>query len=573
MNSHWGGDKVLQRDRGWGIEVGAFWLGGLGMLRRSFGGSCLGCLLCSFVVTGVWYGNAMRLKFAFVCVCVVVATGVGSAQLAPKQHTRGGSLPVGSRAIFEQAMQLFDASYDAKAHLVRRPQDGEHASLSSGYMVRESSWYALALLARDRAGDKPADAARAVELLNAVLDNQYLDPKAKWYGTFKRTPEEPLPPTGAIDFRQFDPNWRVFVGTTFQMILIEYPQRIPAALKERMYRSIDTAISGEMQEGRLTPHYTNIALMYGSLWDFAAVHDHNADWAKQSAAWAREVHRLYELKGTFDEFNAPTYYGVDLYGLALWREYASSEEMREMGRSMERGLWNSIADFYQPEMRNIAGPYDRSYGMDMTKYVEVTGVWMRSFMSAETAPLPEHSTLTTDHVTDIWFAPQVAVLGAEVPAEAMAKMKKFVGPHLIDVAIDDRRTVTTWVAKNATWGGEFTSRTKDAGHATQFHPAVIQWKMPNGEIGWVKITRSEKLDAVADVHGIAVATDGDVTLRIFAGNSGAALTKDAWPLPGLGVNVVTDAAGFTTKKPDDCEGCVEVTYTGVHVLRLNISAN
>jgi hypothetical protein len=520
----------------------------------------------------IWYGNAMRIRFAFAFIWIVLLSSAAFGQLAPKQHPGGEPLTEGSRAILEQAMQLFDASYDAKAHLVMRPHDAHMASHNT-YMVRESSWYALGLLMRDRAGNRPADAERAVALLNAVLGNQYLDPKAKWYGTFKRTPEEPLPPANAIDFHEFDPNWRHFVGTTFQMILIEFPQRIPAELKDRMYRSIDIAIKGEMQEGRLTPHYTNIALMYGSLWDFAAVHDHNPEWAKESAAWAREVHRLYALKNTFDEFNAPTYYGVDLYGLALWREYASSEELRAMGRSMESGLWNSIADFYQPEMRNIAGPYDRSYGMDMTKYVAVTGVWMRSFMSAETAPLPEHSTLTTDHVADIWFAPQVALLRAEVPARAMAKMKTFAGPHLIDIAVDDRRRVTTWVGKNATWGGEFTSRTKDTGHTTQFHPAVVQWKMPNGEIGWVKITRSEKIDAVADVHGIAVATDGDVTLRIFAGKAGAALTKDAWPLPGLGVKVVTDAAGFTMKKPGDCDGCVDLTYTGVHALRMNISAN
>jgi hypothetical protein len=283
------------------------------------------------------------------------------------------------------------------------------------------------------------------------------------------------------------------------------------------------------------------------------------------------VHRLYELKGTFDEYNAPTYYGVDLYGLALWREYASNEEMREMGRSMERGLWNGIADFYQPELRNIAGPYDRSYGMDMTKYVAVTGVWMRSMMSAETAPLPEHMTLATDHVADLWFAPQVAVLGAQLPTEAMAKMKKFAGPHFIDKAVDDRRKVTTWVGKNAIWGGEFTSRTKDTGHTTQFHPATIQWKMPSGEVGWMKITRSEKIDAVADMHGIKVATDGDVTLRIFA-DAKIAPTKDAWPLPGLSVKVQADATGFSASKPTDCEGCVDLTYKGVHSMRMDIDA-
>ena len=43
--------------------------------------------------------------------------------------------------------------------------------------------------------------------------------------------------------------------------------------------------------------------------------------------------------------------------------------MRSMGADMEASLWNDIADFYQPSLRNISGPYDRSYGMDMESYV------------------------------------------------------------------------------------------------------------------------------------------------------------------------------------------------------------
>lgn len=513
----------------------------------------------------------MKRKLWLIFFGIAVTTGVGLAQLKPTLHLGAGPLPIADRELFSESMRLFDMSYDPQAHLILRPHDG-HIGVLGRYMVRESSWYALGLLVRDRTGEHPADAQRAIDILNAVLDQQYLDPKAKWYGTFKRTPEEPLPPVGEVAFRGYDPNWRHFIGTTLEMILIEYPARIPQPLKERMYRAIDAAVSGEMHDGRLVPSYSNIALMYGALWNFAALHDNNPDWLRQSTAWTNEVYRLFQQYRTFNEFNAPTYYGVDLYGLALWREYGSTLHMREMARDMESGLWDDIADFYQPNLRNIAGPYDRAYGMDMTQYVTPSGAWMRSILSADKAPLPEHLTLKTYQIADIWFAPQITLLGTHVPDAALDKLRKFEGPHFINRTIDSRRTATSWVGNEAIWGGEFTSRTKDTGNKTQFHPATAQWRMPSGQIGWMKLTRSANVDAVADRGGITIATDGDATFRIFAGSEISGVLRDTWTLPGFDVVVQTDAKGFSTIQPEHCNGCIDITYKGLHSIRLNMHA-
>jgi hypothetical protein len=157
-----------------------------------------------------------------------------------------------------------------------------------------------------------------------------------------------------------------------------------------------------------------------------------------------------------------------------------------------------------------------------------------------------------------------------VPKAALAKLNKFEGPHFINRTIDSQRTATTWVGNDAIWGGEFTSRTKDTGNKTQFHPATVQWRMPSGEIGWMKLTHSPNIDAVADRGGITVATDGDVTFRIFSGPEHFDLSEGEWRLPGFDVSVQTDAKSFSTNKPDDCAGCVDVTYGGIHSLRLNM---
>ena len=51
--------------------------------------------------------------------------------------------------------------------------------------------------------------------------------------------------------------------------------------------SIDLAITGEQQDGRLKETYSNNALMYGALWDFAAAHNGNPDWKRSAARLER----------------------------------------------------------------------------------------------------------------------------------------------------------------------------------------------------------------------------------------------------------------------------------------------
>jgi hypothetical protein len=362
----------------------------------------------------------------------------------------------------------------------------------------------------------------------------------------------------------------VFIGTTFAMILIEFPDRISPELGQRMYEAIDRSIEGEIAEGRLVPSYSNIALMYGSLWDFAAVHDKRDDWKKQSTAWTESVYRLFKQNDAFSEYNSPTYCGVDLYGLALWRDYGSTDRMRTIGSEMEAALWRELANYYQPALRNISGPYDRSYGMDMERYVSVVGVWMRTALDAQVAPLPNPKA-TTDHLPDLWFAPHFAILGTRIPQDALSKMKTFEGEHLIHKQIDKQRVATAWIGNDVIFGGEATSKTKDAGTTTQFHPATVQWRTPSGEIGWVQLVQSPVVDATADEHGLTISTSGTVRLRIHARDlvQNKVIATD-WALPGLHVGVVSDAKSFTVEKTADA---IDLVYTGIQGMRLDIKTS
>jgi hypothetical protein len=430
-------------------------------------------------------------------------------------------------------------------------------------MVRESAWYALGLLLRDQPGDRD----RAAAILDTVLKEQYTTPGPNWYGTYKRSPDEPTPNGSGVMWKEFDPNWREFIGTTFVIILQEYPDRISPELRKRMYAAIDRSIEGEIKEERLLPSYSNIALMYGFLWDFAAKHDHRSDWQKKSAEWNEAVYKLFKQYGVFTEYNSPTYSGVDLYGLALWRKYGSSAHMRSMGREMEAKLWTDIANYYQPELRNITGPYDRSYGMNMEHYVSVVGVWMRTVLDASAAPLPV-LTATTDHLSDIWLAPHFAILGTNIPQAALHKIKHFDGPSFIRQRISNNRVATSWIGNRVIYGGEATQKTRGTSLTQQFHPGTIQWRTPSGEIGWVQLIACPPVDVTAEKDRLNISTSGTVTLRIHAsGLAKSNISASLWQLPGLHVAAHSDSKKFAVH---DAPDSLDLVYSGISRLQLDI---
>jgi hypothetical protein len=117
------------------------------------------------------------------------------------------------------------------------------------------------------------------------------------------------------------------------------------------------------------------------------------------------------------------------------------------------------------------------------------------------------------------------------------------------------------------WGGEFTGMTKDSGGKTQFHPVTVQWSMPDGSIGWIKVTRSPNIDAVADPEGVTITTHGDVSFRVFTGKSQSKISKTTWSLPGFLAEIQTDARSFSTSQPADC---ADMLYTGVRSIRMEL---
>src|SRR4051812_9234062 len=285
--------------------------------------------------------------------------------------------------VFEASMKFADRCWDDRVALLWSPKSVREPT-GKTHPVRETGWYALGLLQRNG----PGDDARAIRAIEAILAKQIDQPGVPWNGTFFRYPEDPPMPPKAVVWVDYDPNWRQFIGTTLALALIHFEDRLPAPLRERMLSAIVRAADGEVKQKRLAPSYTNIALMHAFLCAFAGERGARPDLAKIGADFAEATYAGYKEHDSFEEFNAPTYYGVDFYGLALWRKHGLTPRMKALGAELEASLWRGTGEFYHAGLRNLCGPFDRSYGMDMRQYVALTGLWPRMALRGDVAPFP-----------------------------------------------------------------------------------------------------------------------------------------------------------------------------------------
>ncbi len=456
--------------------------------------------------------------------------------------------------------------WDDAAGLLWSAAPGEEQSV---HRVRESSWYALGLLQRHQPGDE----ARAVRIVERVLAFQFAAPGRPWDGTFRRAPEEPPPGPDAQLWKNYDPNWRQFIGTTFVLMLEEHAAQLPAELQARMLAAIRRAVESELSQGRTEAYYTNIALLHGFLLGWAGRRFDRAEWVAQSEGLIRQIRQLFAAHETFAEYNSPTYYGVDLYGLALCRRFGATEKIRAAGAEMEAGLWRDVARFYHAGLKNMCGPFDRTYGMDMRRYVSLTGLWLALVLPPELAPLPDPAG-PMGHAHDFWFIPLAVALGARVPADALAGFHAFQGERLLRRPIEGPRVATAWLSRDLMLGGELTGATRPAGPDTIYHqfcPATLHWRVPGGEVGWAQLYAAPAGDAEAGKDSLAITAPaaGDFTFRASAsGLAPGKFARDRWTLPGLAVRIETDAADFAATAGD---GFIEVRYRGATRLLLRTS--
>jgi hypothetical protein len=433
------------------------------------------------------------------------------------------------------------------------------------HVTRDSLWYAVGLFLRNGPGDQD----RGRQIVGATLETQLDAPGTVFHGTFKRSPEEPVPPQDAVVWKHFDPNWREFIGTMYAILLDDFPEVLPDELVRRMESALRLAVEGAIQRN-VPASYTNIALMSAFLQRYVGDRLDVPEWRESGEQLAKAVHAIYAVDETFPEYNSPTYYGVNLFAFALWRSYSRSPEITRMGEEMEAGLWRDVARFYHAGLRNLCGPYDRSYGMDMMRYAAITGLWVWAAVGEEQAPFPDWRR-EFGHTNDFCIAPTVAHLGARVPDEVRTHLLAFQGERRVErvIATDPRRVATAWLGDRLMVGAEDASGTKRPGY--QYHPATAHWRLPGGGTGWLRLTHTIPVDAKASGEGNGgqievwaspqaegAAADGELVIEVSAEGAASEMVGGSeWQLPGLRVLVETEASEPEVSESD---GLLRVRY-------------
>lgn len=217
------------------------------------------------------------------------------------------------------------------------------------------------------------------------------------FGDYQIYPEEPTVGTAQyppVIYNSWDPNWRGFVGTTFVLMLEEFSHLLPQETQEYMIESLfnttvgDSYRVGGVDDDNLYPAYSNPSIMraFVSGWVGRKVNDANMTTAGE--AYAQEVIDLFQRDNTLSEFNSGTYAGVSLYALTLWAKYLpQSSLMGQHGGEMITHTWASLGQLYNANLKNVAGPWDRSYGYDMNKYLSILALQMWTLVGKEKAPI------------------------------------------------------------------------------------------------------------------------------------------------------------------------------------------
>ena len=467
---------------------------------------------------------------------------------------RLGQLDGESQALLTETMAILDEWWDEEVGLLRYAVDG--AALpppNAPHPVRESSMFALGLLMRGQPGDKE----RANRVLKLVLDHQFDEPGQPYHGTFRRFPEEAHPPARSLIWRDYDPNWREFIGNALAVVLQEFTADLEPGLEARIDTALKRIIDGTLARP-LPTTYTNIVLMKAFMLVFVGNRYNKPEWVTMGEDLAEEVYRLMSETGCFEEYNSPTYYGVDLKALGMWVTFSSSARLRELGAKMEEALWLEIGRFYHAGLKNMCGPFDRSYGMDMRKYVTSVGMSMRLALGREMAALPDTGVEAKDfnahHKNDLMGGIWAAAVGSRIPAEAKAVFSKFSGESSVERVISNspRRVATAWLTENLMLGAEDASGSKPVWD--QYHLATMHWKSTGGDVAWLKLMNFLPADARVEKNRLHIKSyvwhglGGEERLLIFRvytpdAPQGVTIEPDQWQFPGLRVAVETNIEG------------------------------
>ncbi|KAM0328737.1 hypothetical protein ACHAQA_005150 [Verticillium albo-atrum] len=388
-------------------------------------------------------------------------------------------------------MEVNDARWDDSYKYIYYSDKGP-------WSVRFTAWYTAGLLHR-RQGNDVANAKAAIQ---NILRNQLTDDfDSAWYGTWKLSPDEPIPTADSPlyppkIYGSYDPNWREFIGTQLVQIVEEFSDVIGKDLVSKIEDALEIAAVGSMRRNGSFPEgdnlvtgYSNPGIMRAWYVGWIGARRSNETFIKFADKQANLILELFESEGTnvLSEYNSPTYYGIDLFALAGSIKYgAKKAAMTKNAKVIIKDLWEDIALHYNPYLGNLVGPYDRAYTRDIVSHSAIISLFWWGIFGREYGPQPlkGESDLLYDIAEGASLALVMETAAAYIPRKTATALKAkgfWKGERLIEEKIPESlsgnksapRTGTSWMSAPLMIGGVQVDETVNRGD--QFVPAIVHW--------------------------------------------------------------------------------------------------
>ncbi|KAL4931763.1 uncharacterized protein BDV17DRAFT_226507 [Aspergillus undulatus] len=411
-------------------------------------------------------------------------------------------------ALFNESMTLQDAIFDPSASYLR----WFYFPFAAGpHETRSSVWYSVGLLQRNQGNDVD----EAAKIITSVIGDQEKNTSVQWYGDYAKYPEQPTvgsPAYPPVIYNSWDPNWRGFIGTALIIIYEEFRSLLPTHVQNLILESLhNTTIGDSYRVGgvdgdNLYPAYSNPWLMRSVVSSWTGLKLNNANMTAAGEADAVDFLDLFDRNQTLSEFNGPTYAGICIYALTIAAKYLGSSEST-IGRNAERvlqNIWDYESQLWNPNMRNLAGPWDRSYGYDMNSYVAIFSIFVAMLVGKEKTWKTASPIWTIAHADDFEITPVLAVLSSFhnslVPQDVISRLESFSGDHIYSghtyapPADYEQRNITSWLSENLTIGTQSFNQNVVGGFSedsSSFSPSVVQWLRSDESIGYLSLYPTE----------------------------------------------------------------------------------
>lgn len=278
----------------------------------------------------------------------------------------------------------------------------------------------------------------------------------------------------------------------------EFPDLLGKTLISKITKAMEIQAIGAMRRNgtngdNLVTGYTNPGIMRALTVGWVGAKTNNKTYIDFANKSGDDITALFKAgSNVFTEYNAPTYYGIDIWALAAAIKYGPKDQsMTKNAPFLLTELWKDIGEHYNAFLGNVAGPYDRANSRDLTQDSAVLPLWVWGLMGYSKAPEPNkrQANLEYDAAEAASMAIVMDTVAKYVPNEVMSELKSFGTARTITKVIRDdletnkSRIATSYVSKTLMIGGFESNETEI--RSKQHVPAIVHWVSCAISFDWI----------------------------------------------------------------------------------------